>query len=107
MSDIKMKDYFSMPIRGEYERDYCDEYHYNIYDNEGNLLLPCLPEGVNHEAIVEAVNSHDKLKEQNEKMYEMLSTMHQLLVDDNHGDLEFTERHTGSIEELLKQVRGE
>lgn len=58
---MKMSKCFSMPIRGECELYYSDEYHYNIYDNFGDILIPCLPEDVNGEAVVEAINNHDKL----------------------------------------------
>ncbi len=44
------------------------------------------------------------------EMYEILNTINDLLtkcVDFDGENLEWIERHTGSIEELLKQVRGE
>lgn len=72
---MKMSECFSMPIYGRNERDYCGEYHYNIYDNYGDLLLPCLPEDVDHEALVFAVNNHDRLEQENAELMEAASSL--------------------------------
>ncbi len=70
----------------------------DFIEDDGNLIIPN-PENC-YEAINLCVNSHDKLKEQNEKMYEMLSKLaneSRLVYGDDYDE----------VEKLLKQARGE
>ena len=61
MSDLKMSDVFSLPLRAEIEKTYIDEYDQHIYDSHGDVLIGGVPEDVDGNYVVEAINSHDKL----------------------------------------------
>ncbi len=100
MSDIKMKEVFNLPMRANgYAIIDC------IEDNETDFPTLSVSEhffepSVISKTAVHAINSHDKLKEQNEKMYEMLSKLaneSRLVYGDDYDE----------VEKLLKQVRGE
>ncbi len=71
----------------------------DFIEDDGNLIIPN-PENC-YEAINLCVNSHDKLKEQNEKMYEMLEKIAKSTVHDK------SYAAAKPIFDLLKQVRGE
>ena len=70
--EVKMSESISLPLRAEYERDFCGEYNYHIYDSAGDVLLPCIPEDVDHELMVIAINNHDRLTEENAELREVL-----------------------------------
>ena len=64
MSEMKMSEVFSLPLQATYEKDYSDEYNHHICDSTGDILLPCIPDDVDQEFIVEAVNNHDRMVEE-------------------------------------------
>ncbi len=61
MSDFKMSECFALPLRAEIEKTYIDEYEQHIYDAHGDVLIGGVPEDVDANYVVEAINSHDKL----------------------------------------------
>ncbi len=67
---MKMSEAFSLPLQATYEKDYSDEYNHHICDSTGDILLPCIPDDVDQELIVESVNNHDRMVEENKKLRE-------------------------------------
>ena len=73
---MKMSEAFSLPLQATYEKDYSDEYNHHICDSTGDILLPCIPDDVDQEFIVEAVNNHDRMVEE---IAELKGAINQLL----------------------------
>ncbi len=103
MSDIKMKEVFNLPMRANgYAIIDCTE------DNETDFPTLSVSEHffeplMISKAAAQAINSHDKLKEQNEKMYEMLKSLTEMSSEDAKLYIE----NASDIVDLLKQVSGE
>ncbi len=95
MSDYKMSECFSLPLKYELESTWAeDTFNATIYDAFGDALLEDLLEDVDGEALVHAVNSHDKLvsdlveaKVEIEKLRKSLSDMTDFAHSQLYGDI--------------------
>ncbi len=72
---MKMSEAFSLPLQATYEKDYSDEYNHHICDSTGDILLPCIPDDVDKEFIVEAVNNHDRMVEEIAELKSAIETI--------------------------------
>lgn len=72
---MKMRECFRLPLSATNEIDFCGEYICNINDGLGCMLIPCVPEGVDTDAICRAVNKHDTLTAQVAELREALRAL--------------------------------
>ncbi|CAM0035518.1 hypothetical protein VPHD164_0029 [Vibrio phage D164] len=67
---MKMSEAFSLPLQicAIHEEDYSEDCNRYICDSMGDVLIPSIPDDVDQESIVEAVNNHDSMTEKITKL---------------------------------------